>query len=242
MRYLYMLGMMALRRDRYFNSSDAITYSGDALALSLETGNLGEIASRHFYHGFSHLWSDHLDKAETHLQITREVTEQNGDLAMLARALTYLAVVCRKRGDIERVREYAAYGLRIAGEAKMPQYAGMARAQYAWLAWRAGDWVETKRQAGVAIDDWGGLGQAQSVVPFRWFALFPLMGVALQEEDVEQAVQWAQHLITPPQQRIPDELTTLLEWAVAAGEKGQWDATSDLLRQALRLARELHYI
>jgi hypothetical protein len=241
-RYLYVLGMMALRRDRYFHSSDAITYSGEALALSLETGNLGEIASRHFYYGFSHLWSDHLDEAETHLQIARETTEQNGDLTLLARALTYLAVVYRKRGDIERVRVFAAQSLRIAGEANMPQYTGMARAQYAWLAWRTGDLVETKRQAGAAIEDWGGLGQAQSVVPFRWFALFPLMGVALQEENVEDAVQWAQHLITPPQQRLPDDLTSLLEQAVAAGENGPVDAVGDLLRQAIQLARASHYI
>jgi hypothetical protein len=242
MRYLYMLGMMALRRDRYFYSSDAVTYSGEALALSLPTGNLGEIASRHFYHGFSHLWSEHLDEAETHLHIAREMTEQNGDLTMLARALTYLAVVYRKRGDIERVRLFAAHGLRIAGEAKMPQYAGMARAQYAWLAWRAGDLVETKRQAKAAIEDWSGLGHAQSVVPFRWFALFPLLSVALQEGDIEQAVVWAQHLITPPQQRLPADLTTLLEGAVASGKNGQWDAVSGLLRQAFQLARELHYI
>jgi hypothetical protein len=100
----------------------------------------------------------------------------------------------------------------------------------------------TKQEAAAAIEAWGGLGKTQSVMPFHWFALFPLMGVALQEEEIEQAVQWAQHLITPPQQRLPDDLTTLLERAVAAGEKGQWNATSDLLHQALRLARELHYL
>jgi predicted ATPase/DNA-binding CsgD family transcriptional regulator len=241
-RYLYLMSMMALRRDRYLDSRDAIIYTGEALALSLETGNLGEIAARHFYHGFSHLWSDHLDEAETHLQIAREMTEQNGDLTLLARVLTYLAVVYRKRKDIERVREYTAHALRIAGEANMPQYMGMARAQYAWLAWCAGNLAETKREAGAAIQDWGGLDTAQAGVPFRGLALFPLLGVALQDEDIEQAVQWAQHLITPPQQRLPDGLMTLLERAVAAGENGERDAASDLLRQAFQLAQELHYI
>ncbi len=241
-RFLYLLGMMAVRRDRYYYSSNAITYTGAALALSLETGNLGEIASRHFYHGFSHLWSDHLDKAETYLQIAREMTEQNGDLTLLTRALTYLALVYRKRGDIERVRVSAAQGLRVSGEAKMPQYTGMARAQYAWLAWRAGDLIETKRQSAAAIEHWGGLGQAQSVVPFRWFALFPLLGVALQEDNIEDAIESAQHLITSPQQRLPDDLTALLAQAVAAGDRGTKDEVRGLLHQALHLARELHYI
>jgi tetratricopeptide (TPR) repeat protein len=240
--YLNILAMMALQRDRYFNSNDAITYSRQALALSLETANLGKIADMHFRLGFSYLWNEYLNEAEKALQRAREMAEQSHDLVLLTRALSYLAVVYRKRGDIERVREYAAYGLRIAGEAKMPQYTGSARAQLAWLAWRASDLAETKQEAAAAIEAWGKLGRTQSVMPFHWFALFPLLGVALQEEEIEQAVQWAQHLITPPQQRLPDDLATLLAWAVAAGEKGQWSTASDLLRHALQLARALHYI
>jgi predicted ATPase/DNA-binding CsgD family transcriptional regulator len=240
--YLQMLGMMALRRARYFYSNEAITYTGEALALSLASGNLGDIALTHFNHGFSHLWSDHLDEAESYIQLARELAAQNGDLTLLARTVTYLAVVYRKRGDRERVRLVTAEGLRIAGEAKMPQYTGMARGHYAWLAWRAGDLDETKRQAGAAIADWGGLGQAQSLVGCRWLTLFPLLGVCLQEADVAAAVHWAQHLIMPSQHRLPDALTTLLERAVAAGKNGQMDAAGDLLRQALQLARELHYI
>jgi tetratricopeptide (TPR) repeat protein len=229
-------------RDGYFDSSDAIRYTGESLALSLETGNLGEIATIYFNYGFCHLWSDQLDEAETNLQIAREMTEHNGDLTLLSRVLAYLSVVYRKRGNVERVRECAAYGLRIASETKMPQYVGMACAQYAWLAWRAGDLAETKRQAQAAIADWGGLGLAQSVVPFRWFALFPLMGVALQEESTEQAVLYAQHILTPPQQRLPGDLTGLLERAIAAWEDGQPDTTYELSCQAFELAQELHYV
>lgn len=241
-RYLALLGMMALRRDRHFHSSDAIAYSSEALALSLQTGNLSEIASRQFYCGFSHLWSDHFDEAETHLQIARAMTEQNGDPTLLSRAVTYLALVYRKRDELARVREYAAYTLRVAEEAKLPQYTGSARAHFAWLAWRAGDLAETKRQAESAIADWGGLGEAQSVVAYRWYALFPLLGVALQEEDIGRAVEWAQHMITSSQAGLPDALTALLGQAVAANENGLGDVASDLLQQALRLARELHYI
>jgi hypothetical protein len=242
MRYLNLLGMMALRRDRYFYSSDAIAYTGEALALSLETGNLSEIAVRHFYHGFSHLWSDHLDEAETQLEIVRKMTQQNADLTLLSRAVTYLTLVYRKRGDTERVREFAAQTLRIAAEAKLPQYTGTARAHLAWLAWRAGDVTETKRQAWAAIKDWGGMGEAQSVVAYRWFALFPLLGVALQEENIADAVQWAQHMIESSQFRLPDELTALLARAVAARENDREDELRRLLRQALQLAHELHYI
>jgi predicted ATPase/DNA-binding CsgD family transcriptional regulator len=241
-RYLYLLGMWAVRRDNYFNSSEAITYTGEALALSLETGNLSDIAYRRFSYGFCHLWSDHLDEAEEQLQMTRQASEQSGDLTLMARALTYLSVVYRKRKDIERVREYAAYTLRIAREAKMPQYTGMAHAQYAWLAWLAGDLAETKRQADLAIADWGGLGDNQTAVPFRWLALFPLLGVALREENIEQAVRWAKHMLAPPQQRLPDNLSDLLMCASAAWERSQPAEANERLHQAFQVAHALGYV
>ncbi len=166
------------------------------------------------------------------------MTEHSGDLTLLARALTYLTMVYRKRGDVERVRQFANDSLRVAAEAHMPQYTRMAHAENAWLAWREGDMAETIRQAQAAIEDWGGLG----TYAFRWLALFPLLGVALQQEDVAKAISWGQHLILAPQQRLPDELTQRLEEAVTAWEHNQSDMTNDLLWQALRLAHKMHYL
>ena len=240
--FLDMLGMAALRRDRYLNSSDAITHSRQALALSLETGDLGEIADKHFQHGFNLLWSDQLDEAEAALQIALEMTEQGGHLVLLARVVTYLAVLYRKREDIERVREYAGYGLRVARQAKMPQYSGMAQAQMAWLAWRTGDLAEAKRLAEAAIEDWNRLEGAQAVVMFRWLALFPLMDMALQEGEIEQAVHWSRELLTPTQQRLPDDLTSLLERAIAGWEDGHRDTAAHWLHQSLRCSQALHYL
>jgi len=240
--YLYLMGLMALRRDRYFHSDEAVAYSGKALSLSLETGNLGDIATRHFSYGFSLLWSDRVEEAETHLQIVREMAEQSGDLTLLARAVTYLSVIYRKMNDIERVRKYADDTLQIGREAKMPQYTGIAHAQFAWLAWRAGDLAETKCQVRTAIAAWGGLGQAQSVVPFRWIALFPMIGVALKEQATDQAAQWVKHMIETPQQRLPDALYKLLAGAVSALENDQSDAANSLLKQSIQLAQDLHYV
>jgi eukaryotic-like serine/threonine-protein kinase len=241
-RFLYLLGMMTLRRVRYGGSHEAIVYSEKALALSLETGNLGEIAYRHFSHGFSHLWSNHLDEAEAHLEIARVMTEQSGDLLLLSRVLTYLTVVYRKRKDLARMHVVVAESIRIAEEAKMAQYTGMAHAQYAWLAWRDGEIVETKRQAQAAIEDWDSSGPTQFMIPFRWLALFPLLDIALQEDDIGTALQWARHMVAPNQQRLPDALTDALERAVSAEENSPRDAIRNLLRQAVELAQTLDYI
>jgi hypothetical protein len=81
-----------------------------------------------------------------------------------------------------------------------------------------------------------------TVLPFRWLALFPRMGAALKQNDIGEAAACARYMITPPQQRLPDELTGLLGQGVATWERGEPDAASDLLRAALRLAGEMHYV
>ena len=241
-RYLNALAMMSLRRERYLNSKDAIDYSGQALALSVDSGNLSEIAWSYFSHGFCHLWSKHLDEAEKHMLISQAMTEDNGDLSLLARSLTYLAVVYRKRHDIPRVRAYASYGLQVAETAQMPQYTGSALAQLAWLAWCKGDLVEAERAGRQAIETWGGLGIEQTVFSFRWLALFPLLGVALRRQELPEAMHYAQHLLYPPQQRLPDNLTRLVDTAVTAWEQGRSEVSQELLEQALELAHTMSYI
>lgn len=239
-RYLNTVALMVYRRDRYFRSDDAITASGQALALSLETGNLGDIAWSSFLHGFGHLWSDKLDDAEKHLNTTRRMTEQNGDLTLLARALTYLTVVYRKRGDTVRTQAAANDSLTIAAEVHMLQYTGTAHAAYAWLAWRESDLAGTVRQAQAAIDDWAGI--AETIMPFRWLALFPLLGVALQQAEITKAIPWIQDMLRPSQPRLPDDLTQLLGRAIAAWEQDLPAVARDWLQQAFQCAQTLGYV
>lgn len=213
-----------------------------ALIISIDSGNLSEIAWSHFTHGFCQLLSNRLDDAAKHMRISQDMTEENGDLTLLARALTYLSVVYRKRSDIAHVREYATYDLKIAEEAGMPQYTGSALAQLAWLAWCDGEVTTAKHEALAAIQAWGRLGIDQTIFPFRWLALFPLLGVALQEKDIKQAAQCAQHMLTPPQQRLPVDLTGLLEIGVIAWRKAQYAKAEDLLHQALQKAHKMGYV
>ena len=163
-------------------------------------------------------------------------------LTLLTRAIAYLGVVYRKQGDLVRTREYADYTLQIAKESQMPQYTGMAYSNYGWLAWCAGDMIGTKIHGQSAIQEWGGLGVAQSVVPFRWLILLPLMGVALQEEEIEKAVEFAQHLLTSPQQRLPEGLTNLLQSAITAWKDDHPLASFDQLGQAFQLSHEMGYV
>ena len=99
-----------------------------------------------------------------------------------------------------------------------------------------------ERDAKAAVEAWGGLGIEQTIFSFRWLALFPLLGMALQRQVMDEAMNWARQLLVPPQQRLPDELKGLLESAVVAWEQGHSEATSDLLNHALQLAHTFGYI
>ena len=123
----------------------------------------------------------------------------------------------------------------------MRQYIGVAYAQFSWLAWREGNLAEVKIQAEKAIKLWHTTIQ-QLEYPLFWLALFPLMGVALQEAEVNHAVEYAKHLLIPPQQRLPNHLTELLERAVAAWETSHALEAESLLRRALQSAHAYHYV
>jgi tetratricopeptide (TPR) repeat protein len=230
---------MAFRRDRLFHVDDALAASRQALALSLETGNLQDIARCNFQLGSSHLWSDQLDEAEAYLRRAQDISERNGDLIQLTRALNFLAILYRKRGDIEGVRDLTNDVMQVMTEAHLPQYLGMAHAEYAWLAWRAGDTAETLQQVDKAMNAWQAIAR---VVAFMWLALFPGMGVALQQHDIEKAVTLSRQLIHPWQQRLPDDLTQLLERTITAWEQNLPEAASDLLRQAFQCAQSSGYV
>jgi tetratricopeptide (TPR) repeat protein len=159
-RSLYATGVsaMANRRDRFFNSTEALVATREGLAISYKAGNLSGIAQCHFRYGFNCLWNNLFDESEKHLRIAQKMSEQSGDLILLARILAYMSVAQRKLGNIENVRAYATYGFQIAQQTHMPQYTGIARAEYAWIAWREADDIETLHQVEAAIEDWGGLG------------------------------------------------------------------------------------
>jgi hypothetical protein len=56
------------------------------------------------------------------------------------------------------------------------------------------------------------------------------------------AVNCARHLLLPPQQQLPDELTRLLEDAVTVSEQDQLGKAGDLLQRAFEMAHNMAYV
>ena len=124
----------------------------------------------------------------------------------------------------------------------MPQYVGAAYGQFAWLAWRAGDVDETLTQAEAAFAEWARFGAEKTVVTFRWFAVFPFIGAAVQQNKIERAIHEGELLLLPAQHRLPDSLTKLLEGAIAAWQQNKQSVTQALLRQLVEEAQASLYL
>ena len=74
--------------------------------------------------------------------------------------------------------------------------------------------------------------------PFYWQALWPLIGVAVAQDRMADAVVYARQLCEPDQQVLPSELEALLTSVAGAWDSGRPDEARDFLNRALALAQK----
>jgi len=172
------LASMHGRRDRYVVSEETLDLCQTALAISQEAENPSDIAWARFMLGFNQLWHGDLDGAEKQMQAALALSEQTGDVVHQSRCLTYLTILYRRRGQLERARRYASQSLASATAGQMLEYIGMASANLAWVAWHEGNLAQAEEEGRAALDLWRQLPAAHSSCAFQWTALWPLVGVA----------------------------------------------------------------
>jgi len=237
--FLLSLTGIELRRDRYEVSEATIANVRAALAISQDAGNIGELAWVRFLLGMSLLWRGDLDEAEERMLDALEAAEATGDVVHQSRCLTYLTILYRRRGQLDRVRDYGSRSLAVAQEADMPEYVGTARANLAYIAWREGDLAAVQAHGLEALALWHQLPPGHASCSFQWTALWPLIAVALTRDQVSEAVGYARALIDPSQLRLPDVLTAVLEKTIQAWQDDQPDVVQELLRSAISQAQAM---
>jgi tetratricopeptide (TPR) repeat protein len=233
------LYMMSLRRDRCVVLEETLGYARSALAARQESGSATEVALARFLLGFAYLFYGDLDEAEAHMQAALAVGERAGDVVLQSRCLTYLTIVYRKRGQVEETSRYASRALRVATSLHWPEDVAMASANQAWVAWRQGNQSEAQANAQAALEGWKGL---QFDYPFRWTALWPLISMALAQDQFSEAINYARALLAPPQLLLPDALRATVEAATQAWDSGRREAAYAHLQQAAALAGEMGYL
>lgn len=230
---------MLLRRDRYVISEETLSDTRIAVKAAQEGGLASQLSLTTFMLGFVLLWHDDLDQAEKEMLSALKLAETTGDVTIMSRCLTYLTVLHRKRGDIEKVRQYAARSQETAAIGQMIEYTGMAQANLAWAARREGRSAEARELGDAAWETMQRTPQAQMM---SWVAVWPLVALRLEAGRIADAVEYARLLIKPTTQPQPEELALPIQSAIDAWERGETENARIHLTKAAELAEPKGYL
>jgi tetratricopeptide (TPR) repeat protein len=228
----------ALRRERYVISEATLANARSGLSESEKADDMSLTAQAQFTLGWVLVLRGKLDEADETLQAAATVSDQIKYMVWHAWSLLWLAVLCRKRGQVAKARRYASLALKVASTDGVPEQVAMAQANLAWVAWREGD-VEGVQELGqAALDSWQ---RGQWVYAFHWAARLPLLAVALESDQPAGALAHARAMLDPQQQRLPEPLEAALAAAVKADEDRPPEARAHLVR-AIDLAQETGFL
>lgn len=198
-------------------SEATVQAMAEYLSAVEESGTAQALPAARFQFGIILVLKGELDRAEPELAAALDAAERTGDISLEARCLTYLTMVSRRRQQIETVRTLSARSLQVAETGKMPDYIGAAKANQAWLAWRAGDRALARTLGQQALKEWAG---AAIVFASQWLALWPLLALALAEGQLADATAHARALLDSRQNRPPLALQTALAEAIRCADAG----------------------
>jgi DNA-binding SARP family transcriptional activator/predicted ATPase len=227
LRFFQIRAELDSRRTRYRHTAQGVAYARSALQLAEASGDAQAIHGSRFAVGFMLLWQAEPDipAAIELLQAAASGSQAVGNAPLLDRCLAYLTVAYRRLGRVDVVREMLPRSLRVAESEQNALYIGVAHANQAWLAYRDGAPDRAASEARHALSQWRKL-----VFPFHWLACWPFLAAAVDRKDLATAVAQARAMMTPEQQRLPDEIEAALQAALA-------DPKGPRFRHALTLAR-----
>ena len=207
--FYHMRVQLQSRRSRFYHTREDIAGRRKALQLAQETGDEILIQRSRFGLGFVLLWAGEIQPAIAELSETAATSQAAGNIPLLDRCLAYLSIAQRMRGQADQVQSSLERSLAVAESEENELYIGVARANQAWLCWRAGDLDQAAAHARSALEKWQRL-----VFPFHWLACWPYLAVCLAKGNLETAIGLARAMLAVEQQRQPDEIEAALSAAV----------------------------
>lgn len=239
-KFFQALVYTSFRRDRYMVPEETVKYARAARDAAVVSSDLGQHALMQFGLAASLLFHDALGEAKIEMIEGVRLAKRVGDVALLSRALTYLAIIYRREGgQAADVGRCAAESLAVAQAGNMIEYIGTARANQAWLASLRNDTAEVETNGRAATELWNKLSL---VYPFQWAALLPLLSVELAGGRIAEAVERARSLVKPTQQRLPEALAATLEESTGAWERADEDGARAALTRSVELAQQAGYL
>ena len=232
------LVMQQLRETRYRVDDEILANERAALAAAEELCGERDLAWAFFMMGFCLLWRGELVEARERLEMALAGAERTGDVLLRTRTLCYLNVAALRSHDTDTVRRLAPQAMAAGEAAAYPEYVAAAKATLAWLAWQEDRFEDVVTLGEEALQLWG-----TTIVSYSWYwpCLWPMIAVRLRSGQIAEAIDAGRQLLAPPQQRLPDDLESLLQKAGAAWDQNEDRVASDKLAEALQLAVTLGY-
>jgi tetratricopeptide (TPR) repeat protein len=233
-RWFESLVLVDLRQFQYFKLPDeTLDNAQKQVEAARASGNRRVFGRAETILGFVHLWCNELDEAEKYLAHGLKNVEAVGDVDTQFINLNYLALVFRKRGDIALAKEWAERTLMLATKAKSLFYQAAALGSLGWVEFHAGNEPQAHDHLKEAL-----ALQEKIPTPLRFMVSGPALALEVRNKNWETAITHVKALLHPSQQKMPDELQSMLEEAVAKWEAGDASATEALLEQSLAFMRE----
>ena len=231
--------LLALQVDRYRPSGATLDDARHGLAAARVSGNTRLIGYAMFELGLNLLCGGELPEAKGAFLESAEVAESIGDAEVQCWANVYLSVAYRLEGDLETTGTVTTTVESLARQVGVPLYMAVAAANRGWVAWRSGDRQEARRFLDDALDiysRWPGVPY-----PFTWLARLPVLAIALDDDDLERAIEQAAALTSTPWRTLPDPVEAALRRGVEAWP-GRAAEAADALAGAVRSATETGYL
>lgn len=235
--YLQTTNMLQFRLKRFCLDETEAAVALASLELAEQSGDAHGTAVEMFGLGFVRLFSGQIEAGIERLTAALRRAEQNGNIYLQDQCIAYLSIGRRFQGDTTRVAELAQRGLAISELAQNVFYKGVAEANLAWISYREGRFDEAFARGESAMARWHGLPY-----PLRWLALWPLLATAVHRHNIENALTYAQAMLHPVQQKLPEGVTAVLQQAITAGEANQLDSAQIYLQKSIHLAQEAGYL
>lgn len=227
------------RRYHYARCPEVLEYARAALATLPPDAGPELCYPYRFSLGFNLVWHGDPEEAARVLREALGAMEQCGDPMAQVRCLTYLALAERRRKRVALAEAVARRAHPAAVAAAMPEYIGQSLAHLAWAAWQQGRLAEAERLGLNALE---ALAASKVCLPFfmQELALWPLLGVALAQRRLADAVARARELTSPIESNLPEAISEPFRAALAAWDAGRPAEARRSLEQAVASAQALH--
>lgn len=233
---------LSMRRDRHVLPDETIAYARKSLAMIRQSGTQNQIAFVEFAlgHVLSYRgWDGNLPEGAHHMQAALELAEEIGDVVVQLRCLVHLSQNYLRQGANDRAGATLARAKALAEKVNSLEYHAVAEGLTAWYAWRIQDFRLAQASGESA------LAQAKKlhfVWPARYVVFWPLISIAMMQDETGKAVEYAGNLLDPSEMRLRDDVTAVLQQAICAWDNKQPEDARAQLEQALELAQVYGYL